>query len=347
MTHKLTHGALAALVIAFAALLFVPASAQEATPKPEFDNAPVTEVLIWAQKSIGVGFIYDGNVLNDPKTEQVRRVTAKHVQPETKPERTLLLFELLKRCGLVAFEVGGMPGPTYHLYTADGAARNAVIVDAPEALDGLYFGSLSVHLRRSSVQDVATRIRPKLTEGVGSIEVFENTHSMIITDYADRLRAAWVIVEAAETQALRDDDLVVDSYAVKNGVAERYVAAIERLRENSEAWKATVNEGSNLLLLSGRRDEVAMVLNRLRQLDSKQADPSFSETTQTLKLIYIQPGDAVATLRQMFENELGAGSVQIGGFERDRKVVFRGSDYDFERARAAVKAIDTKPAEKK
>jgi hypothetical protein len=304
-------------------------------------------VLKWAQQSIGVGFIYEGAVLNDPASGKIRRVTAKHVEPATKPEKTLLLFELLKRCGLVAFEVGGMPGPTYHLYTSDGAARNAVIVNKPEDLKDLYFGSLSVHLRHSAVQAVSARIKPKLSKGVGSIEVFEKTQSMIITDFTDRLRAAWAIVQAAETQAPRDEDLVVETYVVKNGVADRFRAAMERLRERDENWKATVNEPSNLLLLSGRRDEVNTVLARLRALDSAENAPQFKESTGTIKLIFLKPADAVGTLRQMFQSELASGSVQIGGFERDRKVVFRGSSYDFERAKAAVKAIDTKPAKKK
>lgn len=347
MTRKLTLRLLPAFLVALTALLFVPARAQEAAIKPEFDNAPVTEVLTWARESIGVGFIYDGEVLNDPETKQIRRITARHVQPETKPEKTLLLFELLKRCGLVAFEVGGLPGPTYQLYTADDAARNAVIVQSADDLKDLYFGSLSVNLRSSVVQAVASRIRPILTRDIGSIQVFENTQSMIITDFAERLLAAWEIVKASENKATRDDDLVVESFVVRNGVADRHRAAMERLRESDEQWKATVNDSSNLLLISGRRDEVGAVMGRLRLLDATEADPSFEETTQTLKLIYLTPADAVATLRQMFESELNAGSVQIGGFERDRKVVFRGSDYDFQRAKAAVKAIDTKPAEKK
>ncbi|MCA8913127.1 MAG: hypothetical protein KDB82_15610 [Planctomycetes bacterium] len=346
MISKPIRKLLPLLLVAMAALMFVPADAQEAAPKPEFDDAPVTDVLKWAQQSIGVGFIYDGEVLNDPASGQIRRVTAKHVAPDTKAEKTLLLFELLKRCGLVAFEVGGMPGPTYHLYSADGAARNAVIVKTPEELSDLYFGSLSVQLKRSAVQAVAARVRPKLSQGVGSIEVFENTQSMIITDFADRLRAAWEIVQAAENQAPRDDDLVVETYVVKNGVADRFRAGMERLREGGENWKATVNENSNLLLISGRRDEVSRVLARLRQLDSGEPDPNFEESTGTIKLIFLKPSDAVATLRQMFESELASGSVQIGGFERDRKVVFRGSNYDLERARAAVKAIDTKPEKK-
>jgi type II secretory pathway component GspD/PulD (secretin) len=332
----------ALLLAALLAFSLSPAGAQQAQPKPEFKDAPVTDVLLWAQKSIGVGFVYDGKVLNDPATGQLRRVTASHVEPQTRPEKTLLLFEILKRCGLVAFEVGGMPGPTYHLYAADGAARNAAIVNSINELEGMYFASLAIKLRRAAVQSVAPRIRPKLSEGVGSLEVFEDTHSMIVSDFADRLLVAWEIAMAADQPSMRDDDLVVQDYAVRNGLAARFEAAIERLRESNEGWKATVNETSNLLLISGRRDEVGKVIDRLRLLDSKPENPAFKQTTQTIKLIYLTPADAVGTLRQMFEAQIAAGSVQVGGFERDRKVVFSGSEFDLERAKAAIKAIDTR-----
>jgi len=331
-----------ALLLMLAALIG-PARAQEAQPKPEFENAPVTDVLLWAQKSIGCGFVYEGAVLNDPATGQLRRVTARHAQPASKAEKTLLLFELLKRCKLVPFEVGGMPGPTYHLYTAEGAARNAVLFDDVLELDGLYFASLSIKLKRAAVLTVAQRIRARLTEGIGSVDVFEESHSLIVTDYVDRLLVAHEIAFDAEQPPQRDDDLVVQDFAVKNGVALRMAAAMERLRETGETWKATVNETANVLLISGRRDQVSTVIERLGLLDKHAASPAFTESTQTIKLIYLTPAEAVVTLRQLFEAQIAASSVQVAGFERDRKIVFRGSQFDFERARATITALDVKP----
>lgn len=316
--------------------------AQEAAPKPEFDNAPVTEVLLWAQKSIGCGFIYEGEVLNDPSTNQLRRVTAKHVEPSTKPEKTLLLFELLKRAKLVAFEVGGMPGPTYHLYGAEGAARNSTILQEPSELEGMYFASLSIRLKHASVQSVAPRVREKLTQGIGTVEVFEDTHSMIVTDYVDRLLAAWEVAQTAEIPPQRDDDIIVQDYVVRHIPANRLAGALERLRENNEEWKSALNEVSNVLLISGRRDEVDEVVNRARLLDAREPNPAYEEATHTIKLIYLKPSEAVRTLRELFQSQVESGSVQIGAFERDRKVVFRGSKYEVQRAKAAVKVIDIK-----
>jgi hypothetical protein len=335
--------ALAVVMLVALAALLAPAGAQEAAPKPEFDNAPVTDVLMWAQKSIGCGFVYEGAVLNDPATGQLRRVTARHVEPESKAEKTLLLFELLKRCRLVPFEVGGMPGPTYHLYTADGAARNAVILSSPQELEGMYFASLSIRLKRAAVQAVAPRIRPKLTEGIGSLEVFEDTHSLIVTDFVARLLVAWDIAMAAEQPVEREDDLIVQDFVAIRGAATRMAAAIERLREADESWKSTVSETANVLLISGRRGEVATVMQRLALLDKHDENAAFKESTQTIKLIYLTPAEAVASLRQMFEAQVEAGSVQIGGFDRDRKVVFRGTEFDFNRAQATIKALDVKP----
>lgn len=334
--------AIAITLLVAAAALLAPAGAQEAAPKPEFDNAPITDVLLWAQKSIGCGFVYEGASLNDPATNQIRRITARQVEPQTKAEKTLLLFELLRRCGLVPFEVGGMPGPTYHLYTAEGAARNAVIYNQPVELEGMYFAALSIRLSRAAVQSVAPRIRPKLTAGVGSIEVFEDTHSMIVTDYVDRLLVAWDIAMAAEQPVHRDDDLVVQDFAART-VASRLAAAIERLREAEEGWKSTINESANVVLVSGKRSEVETVIQRLTLLDKHGENAAFRESTQTIKLIYLTPGEAAVALRQMFEAQVAAGSVQIGGFDRDRKVVFRGTEYDFGRAQATIKALDTKP----
>lgn len=332
-----------ALASALGALALAPAEAQQAQANPEFDNAPVTDVLKWAQESIGCGFIYEGEDLNDPESGKLRRITASHVEPETTAEKTLLLFELLRRCGLVPFEVGGMPGPTYQLYTVEDAARSADIVTHPRDLNGRYFASLSIRLRRANVQSVSVRVRRKLTPDIGSVEVFEDTHTMIVTDFSDRLVAAWEVAINADEPVMRDDDLVVQNYAVQNGVAARYVAALERLRESDEDWKATVNETSNVLLFSGTRAQVSRVMDRLRRLDAMEENPAFAESTQTIKLIYAKPGEAVRTLREMFEHEIAAGSVQIGGFERDRKVVFRGTQYDYERAAAAVKAFDLEP----
>jgi type II secretory pathway component GspD/PulD (secretin) len=240
-----------------------------------------------------------------------------------------------------------MPGPTYHLYSADGAARNAVIVQHPDELGGMYFASLTIQLHRAGVQSVAPRIRKVLTPDVGSIEVFEDTHSLIVADFSDRLFAAWEIAISADTPPTRDDDLVVADHVVRIGSAERAIAAVERLRERDETWKATINEPANLVLISGRRDQVEIVLQRLKQLDVHDESVAFKESTQTIKLIYLTPAEAVATLRQMFEAKLAGGAVQIGGFDRDRKVVFRGSEYDFTRAKAAIKAIDAKPENEK
>jgi len=330
------------MLLALAGALLAPARAQEAAPKPEFNNAPVTDVLLWAQRAIGCGFVYEAAVLNDSATGQPRRITASHTEPQTKAEKTLLLFELLRRCKLVPFEIGGMPGPTYHLYDADGAARNAVIVQAPEDLEGMYFASLSLKLRRANVQTLAPRVRATLTAGVGSIEVFEETQSLIVTDYADRLLAVWELLQAAEEPAPRDDDLVVQDYAAKSS-ATGLVAALERLRESDEAWKSTINATSNVVLVSGLRAEVELVMQRLKLLDGHPENAAFSESTQTIKLIYLTPAEATATLRAMFEAQVESGSVQIGGFERDRKLVFRGTEFDFSRAKATIKALDVKP----
>jgi type II secretory pathway component GspD/PulD (secretin) len=334
--------AIAITLLLAAAALLAPAGAQEAAPKPDFDNAAITEVLLWAQKSIGCGFVYDGASLNDPATGQIRRITAKQVDPQTKAEKTLLLFELLRRCGLVPFEVGGMPGPTYHLYTADGAARNAVIFNEPAELEGMYFAALSIRLKHAPVQSVAPRIREKLTPSTGSVEVFEDTHSMIVTDYVDRLLVAWDIAQAAEAPAPRDDDLVVQDFVATAG-AVRLAAAIERLREADESWKSTVNETANVVLISGPRAQVSTVIQRLTLLDKHAENAAYKESTQTIKLIYLTPAEAVNALREMFEHQVAAGSVQIGGFDRDRKVVFRGTEYDLGRAQATIKVLDTKP----
>lgn len=86
-------------------LLAVPGRAQEA-PKPEFDNAPVGELLVWAQKALGVGFVYEGKDLLDPATGQSRKVTSKGTAPQTRAEKQVLMLELLRRAGLVAFELG-------------------------------------------------------------------------------------------------------------------------------------------------------------------------------------------------------------------------------------------------
>lgn len=320
------------------------ATAQEAEPKPEFNSAPVTDVLVWAQRAIGCGFIYEAEALRDADGNP-RSITATHVLPETQAERTLLLFELLRRCGLVAFEVGGMPGPTYQLYDAAGAARAAPLYRHPDEAAGTTFGGVSIQLTRASAVEVATRIRRRLSEGVGAVEVIEATHTLIVTDYVDRLHAAWKIAAAAEEGADRDDDLVVRDFALKNIPAAQAAAALERLREAEETWKVAPHETANVLLFSGRRDELDTVLERAGKLDSHEDRPEFAEETRRIKIIYIEPGQVARTLREMFGEDLRAGGVQIGVFERDRAIIFRGSNYDYRRALDTIRLLDVDPGQ--
>ncbi len=333
-------------LLLLAGLLVAPATAQDPPAKPDFRNAPIGDVLMWAQKSIGCGFMYDGEVLRDPATGSQRTITAVHVEPATKAEKTVLLFELLRRCGLVAFEIGGLPGPTYQLYDAAGAARNAPLFDHPDELGSTLFAGLTIRLRRVSAVEVATRIKSRLTPGAGAVEVFETTHSLIVTDYADRLRAAWEVAQTAEQGVERADDVTAMDRALRVVPAPRALAALERLREKNETWKATAHETANVLLFSGRRDELDRLSERLRLLDRHDEVPAYAEETRTIKLIFIDPATAARTLREMFERELRAGSVQLGTHV-DRQLVMRSSLYDYQRATEILKALDTPAPEKK
>lgn len=326
------------------AVLLAPVTAQEAEPKPEFDNAPITDVLLWARKSIGCGFVYEAEILRDGQG-QPRRVTASHAQPATSAEKTVLLFELLRRAGLVAFEIGGLPGPTYQLYDAEGAMRAAPLVDHPDKVKGV-FGAISIRLHRASALEVAERVKPRLTQGVGSVQVFSETHAIIVTDWADRLAIAWEVAQAADLPGERADDLIARDFSLRVVPGEKALAALERLRETGESWKAAVHETANVLLFSGRRAELDKLHERTRLLDRHDERPEFAEVTRTIKLIHLTPAQAAGLLRDMFAPGVQAGSVQIGAFERDRKLVFRGSEFDYRRAMDTLKVID-KPADEK
>lgn len=324
-------------------LLAMPGRAQE-DPKPEFENAPVGDVLLWARKSLGVGFVYEGRDLNDPATGQPRKVSSNGTAPTTRAERLVLLLELLRRAGLVAFELGGLPGPTYQLYTSEMAARLAPIVNSPDALEGVYFATLTIHLKRAQPADVAARIRERLSPGVGRVEVFEATGTLLVSDFADRLRAARDVAKSADEPAPRDEDLQVVHLAVKSGPAARHLAALERLRAVGESWKGALNEQANIVLVSGRRDELARVQERSGKLDNQPQAGAYAESTQTFKLIYVSAGEASRVLREMFQMQVESGSVQIGAFERTKSIVFRGSDFDATRARDTLRQIDVQAA---
>lgn len=333
----LRHLPLVLLLGLIAAL--IPAAAQNA-PKPDsvFNDAPVSQVLLWAQQDLGCGFIYEAELLlRDGKP---RRVSADATGLKKSGEKRLFLFEVLRRAGLVCFEVQGLPGPTYQLVEAAEAARLAPLARSREELGERYFATLAIKLERASVQRVAQDLRARLTEGVGSLEIFEPTHTLLVTDFTDRLHVCLDAALQADQPATRDDDLVIADYGPANGDARRYVAALERLRAEGETWKASLHEGSNLIVLSGLRLEVERAGARLKLLDSRPADPAFAETVQTRKLIHIPAEDAARTLRQLFEREVNAGSVQIGGYERSRTLVFRGSKADWNRALELLKALD-------
>lgn len=319
-------------------------SLQSSAQEPEavtFNDAPVTEVLAWAQKKIGCGFIYEGaDLMLDGK---VRRISSERLTPKGKAEQTLALFELLRRAELVAFEVEGMPGPTYQLVRGAEAARYATVVKTVTEAKKYYFAALSIKLMRADPALTAQAVRRVLTENLGSIEVFEQTHTLIVSDFSSRLQAAWETAQAADVRAERDDDLVIADLAPKSTTAKRAAVAMERLRVKGEQWQATVNDNSNVLLISGRRDEVQRVSERFARYESRPADAAFVETVETMKVLNVPAEDAARTLKAMFEVEIAAGSVQIGAFERQQKIVFRGGSQDAQRAREALKAIDAEP----
>lgn len=330
----------------FAAALFVPAGAQDqpaGAPKPEFDNAPVTDVLNWAQKSLGVGFVYEGKDLADGG--QPRRITSRGIDPQTREEKLVLLLELLRRAGLVAFEVGGLPGPTYHLHTGEAAARNAPVVDSLEKLKGAYFAALSIRVKRAQPADVAARIRDRLTPRIGGIEVFEATGALLVTDFADRLAAAWEIARLADERTERDEDPhVIDLPVRLTTPAARHLAALERLRGMGENWKGAINERTNVVLISGRRDECARVEKRSTELNEHPDAPAYAENTQTIKVIFLAGAEAARILREMFAPQIQAGSVQIGSQETPKCVIFKGSEFDALRAKETLSKIDVQEA---
>jgi len=306
-----------------------------------FKDAPITDVLTWAQKDIGCGFIYEGaDLMVDGKP---RRISSERLTPKSKAEKTLALFELLKRAELVAFEVEGMPGPTYQLVRGAEATRYATVVKTLEEARKYYFAALSIKLMRADPAQAAEAVRRVLTEHVGTVEVFTQTHTLIVCDFSSRLQAAYETAQAADIPAEREDDLIIADLAPKTTTAKRASAAMERLRGAGENWQATVNESANLLLISGRRDEVQRVSERFARYESKPADAAYAETVETFKVVNVSADEAARTLKSMFESEIAGGSVQIGAFERQQKIVFRGGQHDALRAKEALKAIDAEP----
>ncbi len=329
----------AALACCLGAGLLAPAAADPAPAQPKFKDAPVIDILKWAQDSLGAGFIYEAADLNG-EDGKPRRVTADTPAPADARAKRLLLFELLRRCELVAFEVEGLPGPTYQLVRGRDAARHAPFVEDERRLHHYYFAAFAVRLARADIARVSAELSRHLTAGVGHIEVFAPTHTMIICDFTDRLQAALAFARAADTAAMRDDDLVLQDFVPRNGRAKLYSLALERLRAPGEDWKLALHESSNVLLLSGKRDELARVAARLQKLDSNPASPAFVEDSFTARLVHIGTEDAARVLREMFAAEIAAFSVQIAPFEKTRSIVFRGSAADFDRAKATLKLID-------
>lgn len=321
-------------------------TAQKANETPTFDNAKVSAVLKWAQNDLGVGFVYEGADLVDPKTNKERTVSSQGITPKTRAQKTLLLFELLKRAGLVPFEVGGLPGPTYHLYTAKSALRNAEILNHVDDLGDRWFASLSIRVQRATVETLAKDIREILTDGVGKVEVFATTHTLVVSDYCDRLRAAWELAMQADIKSVRDDDPVIYDHVSKQMPAEQMVASLERLRASGESWRASVNSSSNVVLLTGRRDEIELLKIRILRLEAHPPKKQYKEQTFTLRALYVSSSEAAKTLKELFVREIKLGSVRIGSFERTRSIVFTGSRLDYDRAVDAMKIIDSKPEDK-
>ncbi|MDC1142415.1 hypothetical protein OAU50_04940 [Planctomycetota bacterium] len=331
------------VVLASAILLQAPTQAQQQPVKPEFANAPLTDVLLWAQQSIGCGFMYDAKDTLDPATGKICHITASHIEPESKAQKKLLLFELLRKCGLVAFEVGGLPGPTYEIVRGENAATSAPVLTNVNDLKAHYYAALTIRVHRASALEAAERIRKVLTPTASHIEVIEDTHTLIVTDFADRLTQAFEIAMAVDLPTERADDAVIADFAPTNTVAQRLAAAVERLRSKGSEWKVTINENANVVLISGRRDEVDTLIAHMKQIDSFPQKPEFQEVTASVKVVYVTAADATRTLREMFATQIAAGSIQIGAMESGRKVVFRGSAYDLERLKQNLKVIDVQP----
>ncbi|MCK6440484.1 MAG: hypothetical protein L6Q71_09850, partial [Planctomycetes bacterium] len=138
-------------------------SPDKTTPAPiEFRDSPVEELLNWARKRTGCGFIFDADHLLDEGKKPLK-VSYTPATEGGEQDDILVLFECLKRVGLVAMEVQGLEDITYHILPVNEAIGYADVAWEFEQLEGLYFGTLRVEARTIAIDKIEAIARKFLS----------------------------------------------------------------------------------------------------------------------------------------------------------------------------------------
>jgi|GEM_PF-5664411 len=310
---------------------------------PAFDAAPISQLLLWYQKEMGTGFLLnEGSALNDDLTPV--RVSFMPPQGTSDAELLILLFESMRSVGRVLMPVEGLDNDTltFNLLRVEEAAGYGVVADQISELEGYYFGSLAINSKLMSVEEMQALLTPLLSRH-GRMTALPNTSKLVVSDYIDNLKAMATAASAANSPALRADDLIHRIYTPLRHEVAALGRAVLDARQIGEVYDVTMLESAKTLMVTGERAHVEEALSRLAALDSRMQleVPPLKMNEYLVKVRTLDEIDDA--LRNFFERDFNRGQMRMTSFRPREILLIECNAAKFQEVLAFLAEVDRTP----
>jgi type II secretory pathway component GspD/PulD (secretin) len=318
-----------------------PAPDQPMVAAPNFNNATVPEVMAWAARNAGVTWMGRGDQFLD-EAGQPLRISSSGLTLLEPQDRLIFVYEMLKRVGLVAMPVAGMPVGTVAVVPTSEAAGVGNVATDIEELEGDWFGMLALEAWSISVEELEAIVR-KYASKYAVISTIVPTKRVLVADFIDNLNGIWDAHILGQTHAQADSDIITETVASARHDPKTLAMALQRSVHSNQDCRVTLHESTGAIMVTGQRVDVETVLESFDILEEMPLLPGAARTLQlfTAKII---PADVLAqSARGAFAAELALGSVRIGEIMSRRMVMVEASEADWRRVEAWMNAVDVAP----
>jgi hypothetical protein len=324
---------------------------------PQFNDAPVTDVLNWASREFGIAFLSTDGRLNGADGKPLRLTwrqgnfaatglppwTGEGAPPKPGMENGVLaLYAMLREAGLVAMPLAGMAQPTCQVMSVKDASAYGRVTTSIDDLEGTFFGTLALHAEKISVRalrDIVTRS----ASPTAVISVFEPTSRVLVADYIDQLRVVAAAADEAQTPALRDDDIITSVERPTRHDPRGLMNTIMGAKHATQEYQVALNESSHALVFTGRRKDVDAALF---QFDAIEKLPALAEEQPEMNIYSVRTlgaAEVAQSLRGQFAAEVSRGQVRITEIVPRGQVVVSAPQKLWKLMNAALPEIDRVP----
>ncbi|MCA8939408.1 MAG: hypothetical protein KDB07_06360 [Planctomycetes bacterium] len=338
--HCLSLSLCIALSIAIA---WVSSSAQKAQPnddeaatKSSFENAGLEALLKWAGNEVGAGFLVSAST---EASVADKRVSFSPQSASTKGEKRVVLYDALREIGLVPMPLQGVTSETYRVVPIREAAQYGEVAKDIEELAGYYFGTLTLRASHVPFEQLEKLVRGLVSKDAVIVAVKE-TNVLIVSDFIDGLRAAWVGSREADIPTLRADDIVSTAYPCEKHLPETLARAINAAKQSGESYSATTTSSAHVVLLSGRRADVEQALRRIELLEKNAEVREAKLPLHVVNPVRLTCDDLQTALVSFFAKEVGNEQMRFSAVRNRDQVLVAASEADFARVKAVLPEID-------